>query len=45
MLLTCDEALRKMSECHSIEGHGGIWVLDQLVEQGHLVGGIAAEKL
>ncbi len=34
ILLTCDDKLRREAEVHSIEVHGSIWVIEQLVVNG-----------
>ena len=38
MLLTADQALRSVAEAQTVECHGSIWVLDQLVIAEKVVG-------
>lgn len=45
VLLTCDQTLRAVAEARTVECHGSIWVLHQLVMAGKLAGLVAAEKL
>jgi len=45
ILLTGDKALRVSSEAKSVECHGSLWVLDELVKSRHLHPTVAVEKL
>jgi predicted nucleic acid-binding protein len=45
ILLSSDKPVRKLAEKLSIEYHGMIWIIDQLVQQGQLTGEIAAQKI
>ena len=45
MLLSSDKALRKAAEARSIEVHGTLWIMDQLIERGVMSPGVAAAKL
>lgn len=45
LLLTGDQKLRTVAEAQTVECHGSIWVLDQLVKEKKLLGPVAAEKL
>ncbi|SRR5258708_2574374 len=45
VLLSSDKPVRNLAKKLSIEYHGMIWIFDQLVQQGQLTGGSAAERI
>jgi predicted nucleic acid-binding protein len=45
ILLTGDAALRRHAEERHIEVHGMLWVLDTLVNDGHIAPSVAAQRL
>ena len=45
MLLTGDKILRRHAVVQSIEVHGTLWIMDQLVESGRLDATLAAARL
>ena len=45
VLLSGDKPLRVFAKLRSVEVHGTLWIMDQLVESGTLVRKLAAQKL
>ena len=45
MLLSGDRILRRDAQARSVEVHGTIWILEQMVERGLLGHGLAADRL
>jgi predicted nucleic acid-binding protein len=45
VLLSGDKQLRKQARLRTIEVHGTLWMMDQLVATGILVGPVAADRL
>lgn len=45
VLLSGDKQLRKQARLRTIEVHGTLWMMDQLVAAGILVGAVAADRL
>ncbi|MBK5286724.1 MAG: hypothetical protein JJE25_15135 [Bacteroidia bacterium] len=45
MILSSDKPVRSYAKSHSIEYHGLLWILDQLVTNQHITSDIACQKL
>jgi predicted nucleic acid-binding protein len=45
ILVTGDAALRRAAEAESVEAHGVLWLIDGLVDQGHLPAAAACSAL
>ena len=45
ILLSGDKQLRKVARLRTVEVHGTLWIMEQLVSAGILVGAVAADRL